>query len=87
MRQKEGRAHQAADAAQVRVRPGRQDVLEQARLGQMAVPGDPEAVTVDAQFRLLCIETLHKQGMPGFGDDVFKRNFGSKIGGEPAHVP
>lgn len=64
---------------------GRQDVLEQAGLGQVPVPCDAEAVAVDPELGLLGILTLHQKRMTRPGDDVLERDLGPQIGGQTAH--
>ena len=74
-----------AEAFQIGIGPGRQDVAIETGLRPVAIPGEAEAVAIGRRLGLLGAVTLGDQRVAGRGNDVFEEDRFTEIGRPPAH--
>src|SRR3546814_8132924 len=86
MREEQRRADLLAERAQVAVVPGRQRLAIDARHLALAVPAEPEAVTVGRHAAAPGVQRLPDQRVLGFGDQGLEITRDAEIGEPAAHA-
>lgn len=86
MRQEQAGADLAAETPEIGIRPRREDVAVEARLGPLPIPGDAEAVAVRRRLAFERVMALGNQRVARRRDDLLQEDGFAQIGRPAAHV-